>query len=842
MRLINTETLELEEFVGNNVPKYAILSHTWGNKELTYNQFLEATTWIGYSYTKIKATCREASKRGLRYAWIDSCCIDKSSSSELSEAINSMFRWYEESEVCFAFLVDVVYQQGMLETSFKASRWFTRGWTLQELLAPRKLEFFDTNWSLLGTRHDLSCHISSITGINEIFLIEDITSSRHNLLHTASIAERMSWAAKRVTTRQEDVAYCLLGILGVTMPLIYGEGTNAFLRLQEKVIYHSFDISLLAWNHIRNGATLTADEPPKYSPWLSVYNMIAWKEHPWSSEVALTGEEDDWFKSGINPLALSPSYFLNAEDIVTRDLSVKWSATSQGLEITLPISQNQIPYLLLPCYPRDDPRNLLALPLLKQKDGTYLRACVPPKLVSSNKWHQWEWKTLILTTKGGPCLVDRNSQAEKCDILIRSIPPCLHITKIYINGVLAPCRNSKRAAPNSGPFLRNNNEAAVIVFKAEAYNTTLALRLWQSRDKLNPFFWGSHDTTHLNCSFGDTDTFEPISSSQRALALEEVQEYLGLGSKLLYTRVVRENTLNQHVYFADVILCTGQIHKFFLRIQYDVKAWFKGQARSISRISYEVSSEGHITPIARIFNFAAFLVPNQLMAIKGVITITPVFLVFEFIGQFVGNYLGTISCSNDHPWADFVTSTVELTGSVLSRIPISVVLAVSIVQLLPIVCCFWPQMSYFTRRYSWIIAAVFSVIISTLESSIGWFPFIWSIMFSWTMSWWFTAGNSWTGSQGFMILPLIGATLQILQFLTESTFDSMETACNVEKGQTWSFISHGSIFRPDETYARLELSNYWMQGFMVIVWYLWLSVKIHRITLIELGLFHTWAI
>jgi hypothetical protein len=257
MRLINTETLELEEFMGNNVPKYAILSHTWGNKELTYTQFLEATTRIGDSYAKIKATCREASRRGLRYAWIDSCCIDKSSSSELSEAINSMFRWYEESEVCFAFLVDVVRQQAMLKTSFKASRWFTRGWTLQELLAPRKLEFFDTNWSFLGTRHDLSYRISCITGINETFLIENITSSRHNLLQKASIAERMSLAAKRVTTRQEDVAYCLLGILGVTMPLIYGEGANAFLRLQEKVIYHAFDLSLLAWNGIWNGASLT---------------------------------------------------------------------------------------------------------------------------------------------------------------------------------------------------------------------------------------------------------------------------------------------------------------------------------------------------------------------------------------------------------------------------------------------------------------------------------------------------------------------------------------------------------------------------------------------------------
>jgi hypothetical protein len=157
---------------------------------------------------------------------------------------------------------------------------------------------------------------------------------------------------------------------------------------------------------------------------------------------------------------------------------------------------------------------------------------------------------------------------------------------------------------------------------------------------------------------------------------------------LLYTRVVTENTLNQHVFFADVIICTGQIHRLFLRIQYDVKAWFKDQARSISRIFYKISSKGHILPTARVFNLAAFLVTDPANVIKGTITITPVIKLLEFVGQFVGNYLGTISCSNDHPWANFVTSTVDLTGFFLSRIPISVVLAVFIVQLLPIVCCF----------------------------------------------------------------------------------------------------------------------------------------------------------
>ncbi|KAI3336604.1 heterokaryon incompatibility protein-domain-containing protein [Xylariaceae sp. AK1471] len=484
MRLINIETNKIEEFVGNDVPKYAILSHTWGAEEVSYQCFFDPNARTTDGYAKIGATCDMALRFGLRYVWVDSCCIDKSSSSEFSEAINSMFRWYEESEVCFAFLVDVPPQKDAINISFKASRWFTRGWTLQELLAPQRLEFFDADWKSLGTRHELSTILSHVTGINESFLVDNIASSRHNLLQKASIAERMSWAGKRITTRKEDVAYCLLGIFGVNMPLIYGEGMSAFLRLQEEIIRHSFDPSLLAWNAIRDGNLLAIEGPVLYSPWRSTFGLLARKEHPW----AMPREQDEYLDSGMCSLAPSPRNFLNCEDIVVRDASLRWSATSQGLEITLPMSENIAPYLLIPCYMRDDPSNLLALPLLKQKDDTYLRACAPLELVSHHKWYQWGRKTSLITTKARLPLDNCSRCMEEYDIWIHSIPSCFCITKIYSNGNLTPLGNLRKIPPNRGPLMRNNSGVAGLLFTVDGQDTILALRFQQSPDMFSQFF------------------------------------------------------------------------------------------------------------------------------------------------------------------------------------------------------------------------------------------------------------------------------------------------------------------------------------------------------------------
>nr|UWK20183.1 HET-domain containing protein [Trichoderma crystalligenum] len=257
MRLINVRSLKLQEFIGR-VPPYAILSHTWGKHEVSLQDFQTQPHQIDSSgFAKIRATCRLAQNQGLDFVWVDTCCIDKTSSAELGEAINSMFKWYQHAAICYAFLEDVSAEkmdntlhpigtpQALPTTTglglaFSRSRWFTRGWTLQELIAPRRLEFFDSHWKAIGEKKALATSLQDITGI-DTFVIEG------GPLEQVSVARRMSWAANRETTRQEDIAYSLFGIFGVNMPLVYGEGPKAFLRLQEEILKQSDDHTLFAW-------------------------------------------------------------------------------------------------------------------------------------------------------------------------------------------------------------------------------------------------------------------------------------------------------------------------------------------------------------------------------------------------------------------------------------------------------------------------------------------------------------------------------------------------------------------------------------------------------------------
>ncbi|KAK3681134.1 HET-domain-containing protein [Podospora appendiculata] len=235
MRLINTKTYELKEFMGSDIPRYAVLSHIWEEEEVTFQQFTQlprnkVAKMKGYS--KIQHTCRLARKSGIDWAWVDTCCIDKTSSAELSEAINSMFMWYAGSAVCYAYLES---------RNTRICRWFTRGWTLQELIAPQRMGFYNKNWVFQGEKATLSEELAEITKINRRVLGDG------GLLPTISVAQRMSWAASRQTTRVEDLAYCLLGIFGVQIPLLYGEGSRAFIRLQEEIVKESNDLSLFAW-------------------------------------------------------------------------------------------------------------------------------------------------------------------------------------------------------------------------------------------------------------------------------------------------------------------------------------------------------------------------------------------------------------------------------------------------------------------------------------------------------------------------------------------------------------------------------------------------------------------
>jgi hypothetical protein len=246
MRLLQSRTLSLHEFTDNEIPKYAILSHRWGREEVFFQDIQSGDAKAKAKkagYSKIQHCGRQAAADGFAYFWVDTCCIDKSSSAELSEAINSMYRWYQQADTCYAYLSDVPADQDPTEyqSSFQNSEWFTRGWTLQELIAPRKVVFYGENWGRLGTKLSLCILISEITGVD--FLI--LTGKED--LGNVSIARRMSWAAKRKTTRVEDIAYSLLGIFDVNMPLLYGEGEKAFIRLQGEIMRDSDDHSLFAW-------------------------------------------------------------------------------------------------------------------------------------------------------------------------------------------------------------------------------------------------------------------------------------------------------------------------------------------------------------------------------------------------------------------------------------------------------------------------------------------------------------------------------------------------------------------------------------------------------------------
>ncbi|KAI0006796.1 HET-domain-containing protein [Xylariaceae sp. FL0662B] len=258
-------------------------------------------------YDKIIQACEHAKRHGLRWVWVDTCCIDKSSSAELSEAINSMYEWYAKSDICYAYLADVEPVPENEHENFdgiaralKTARWFTRGWTLQELIAPQIVIFYGQGWWHIGEKcaAGLGIIISDISG-----LPVDLTYGSRSLARY-SVAEKMSWAANRQCTRPEDVAYSLIGLFGVNIPLLYGEGDNAFTRLQEEILKETDDHSLLAWT------------VPKRSP------------RAWPLE---------------SVFAKSPADFAQSSNIKGNifDSGVPSTMTNRGLQIRLRVSKQQ---------------------------------------------------------------------------------------------------------------------------------------------------------------------------------------------------------------------------------------------------------------------------------------------------------------------------------------------------------------------------------------------------------------------------------------------------------------------------------------------------------------------
>ncbi|KAI0199904.1 heterokaryon incompatibility protein-domain-containing protein [Astrocystis sublimbata] len=255
MRFLDTTTLKLHN--GKQGGSYAILSHRWlrdNSEEVSFEDLKNCTSLDQIDAArkngldKIRRACAVAKENKYEWLWVDTCCIDKGNTQEYSEAINSMFAWYRQAGLCIAYLSDVEKGSPLgvfssIEDSRPTSNWFTRGWTLQELLAPQNLEFFDRNWKPLGKKKELADAVAEVSGIDAEY------HTGEKKLNEACIAVKMSWLSRRETTYEEDRAYCMIGLFNISMPFVYGErGPRAFRRLQEIILTSpSMDESIFAW-------------------------------------------------------------------------------------------------------------------------------------------------------------------------------------------------------------------------------------------------------------------------------------------------------------------------------------------------------------------------------------------------------------------------------------------------------------------------------------------------------------------------------------------------------------------------------------------------------------------
>ncbi|RYN82567.1 hypothetical protein AA0119_g13411 [Alternaria tenuissima] len=240
MRLLHYNAvgrLVFTDFRGKSIPPYAILSHRWSDSEILIEDISNETyKEKEEGYRKLQFCAERAARDELQYFWIDTCCIDRWNNNERSKAINSMFQWYKDAARCYVFLSDVSVstetepvQRSDWEASFRASAWFTRGWTLQELIAPVSVEFFSCEGQRIGNKTSLDQLIHETTGI-------PLRALRNCSLDEFTTSERERWAENRRTKEEEDIVYCLLGILGISMPTVYGEGKeSARRRLQAEL-------------------------------------------------------------------------------------------------------------------------------------------------------------------------------------------------------------------------------------------------------------------------------------------------------------------------------------------------------------------------------------------------------------------------------------------------------------------------------------------------------------------------------------------------------------------------------------------------------------------------------
>ena len=346
MRLLNTRTGEFQWFENPREVRYAILSHVWSTDLRKPEQSFETTHGILKAHSssdtspalaqyaeKIQRVCKVALKDGFEFVWVDSSCIDKSSSAELSEAINSMYDWYHYSGTCYAFLHDVQDAPDPADSQafwddFSKSKWFERGWTLQELLAPSVLVFLSGGWNVIGSKHSLAPVVADITGISC-----DVLTFKQSL-DEVSVATKMSWAASRQTTRVEDEAYALMGIFGVHIPICYGEGRYAFIRLQEAIVKLVPDQTIFAWGHLLLPYPFQFLAPGRHEE--DPVNIPEIPIPPSSTEYLLASSARN-FKGSSAWTPIPPHSFLDVLGVPQEHIHQVFTETSYGMHACLPL-------------------------------------------------------------------------------------------------------------------------------------------------------------------------------------------------------------------------------------------------------------------------------------------------------------------------------------------------------------------------------------------------------------------------------------------------------------------------------------------------------------------------
>lgn len=638
-----------------------------------------------------------------------------------------MFRWYEEAELCITYLADVHPSSDVeaIKASFASSRWFSRGWTLQELLAPRHLVFFTSDWSKAGSRHELSDLVSSITGIRRRYLVaydapktkplsEDPSaeimrqamseslgfhsqhnprkSRRYQLMKQASIAERMSWAANRTTTREEDTAYCLLGIFGINMPLLYGEGRHAFIRLQEEIVRNPrvFDPSILAWNVVVSNAQLKPIRHPQRAAWLSAIRVLFHFDHPWR----IGQPERNRDISIVALLAPDPVSFKRCGNITYATNDVQRSLTALGLGITLPISTHRSPYMVLPCYDSNHPQNFLAIPLAPHGEGVYARVGRSATWVNHRVWQIWEQRRIDLMTHNttGRIIALRQREEHNCFIQIRKPQRPVNLIGIHTaDGWFHDLDNIRISFNIRSRMGHKKIYAAVVILELENSGATFAVYLepWRS-----PLLWQPILSSVRLSSFyalgGSSSNVTGDFSYPRSA--ERMPNYLWINDQFIHTEWTTESIMGKSTIIATISIKPLNSQRimqhacyviFNLTIRRHSNALRRAQAMVVSFLK---------TPL--------YTLPSVYMWVHVVLAI---FRLLPNVEAVFNQYL---------LWSHILTNARPIEEEFIGKCVLACAASTTAYEELPIVTYFMPSASRIVRLYHFELSVLMGIVLA----------------------------------------------------------------------------------------------------------------------------------